>query len=113
VRNSPIYTTVSTYINSLIPLYYIFNHIYIKNSFNFNLILLNYLIKGILTFINPILFNFTLKATLLPYNWLITTYKLIFKLFAMLVSLYNVEIIIPNSIVTSTLSGILVKSFKL
>jgi len=50
MRNSFIYATASTYINNLVPLYCIFNYIYIKNLFNFNFIPLNYLIKGILTF---------------------------------------------------------------
>jgi len=68
MRNSPIYTTTSTYIGSLVPLCYIFNHIYAKNPFNFNFILLNRSIKNILTFINPISFNLALRAALLPYN---------------------------------------------
>jgi len=56
-----------------------------------------------------------LKTTLLLCNWLITfynyalitTYKSIFKLFAILISLFNFKIIIPNSIITSTLVSIL------
>jgi len=115
VSNSPIYAIASTYISNLVPLYYIFNYIYIKNPFNFNFVLLNHLIKSILTFINFILFSLILKAASLPYNWLITayncplmtTYKSIFKLLAILVSLCNLEVKMPNSIITSTLGGIL------
>ena len=54
MRNSPIYATAFTNISNLIPLFYIFNLIYIKNSFNFNFNLLNHLIKGILTLRVPI-----------------------------------------------------------
>jgi len=42
-----------------------------------------------------------------------TTYKLISKLSAILVSLYNLEVVIPDSIVTSTLGSIFIKLFKL
>ena len=63
VRNSPIYTTASTNINNFIPLFYIYIYIYIKNPFNFYFILLNYLIKDILTFKTPIMSIFTSKAT--------------------------------------------------
>ena len=115
MRNSPAYTTASTYINNLVPLYYIFSYIYRRNPFNFNFILLNHLIKIFLTFINPILFNFVLKAALLPYSWLITTYnypfitsyKLIFKLLAMLMSSFNLEVAAPNSVITSALGSML------
>jgi len=62
------YATTSIYINNLAPLYCIFNYIYIKNPFNLDFILLNYSIKGILTFITPISLILVLKATLLPYN---------------------------------------------
>jgi len=65
VRKSPIYTTVSTNINNLTPLLYIFIHIYIKNPFNFNFIPLNYLIKGILIFMVPITSIFISKTALL------------------------------------------------
>ena len=68
MRNSPIYTTVSTYISILVPLYYIFIYIYIKNYFNFNFIALNHLIKIILTFIIFILLSFALQTILSPYN---------------------------------------------
>jgi len=68
MRKSPIYTTASTNINNLIPLFCIFNLIYIKNPFNFNFILLNCLIKNILTFIASITSIFIFKTTLLPYN---------------------------------------------
>jgi len=68
VRNSPIYTTASTNISNLVPLFYIFIYIYIKNPFNFNFILLNYLIKDILTFIVSTTLIFTSKAALLPYS---------------------------------------------
>jgi len=68
VRKSPIYTTASTNINNLTPLFYIFIHIYIKNPFNFNFILLNRLIKDILTFIVPTTLIFTSKTVLLLYS---------------------------------------------
>jgi len=62
------YTNASTNISNLATLCYIFNRIYIKNSFNFNFILLNHLIKGILIFINSILLILNSKTTLLLYN---------------------------------------------
>jgi len=68
MRKSPIYITMSTNINNLIPLFYIFNLIYIKNPCSFNFILLNHLIKNILTFIASIALIFTSKAILLPYS---------------------------------------------
>jgi len=68
VRNSPIYTTASTNINNFTPLFYIFIYIYIKNPFSFNFILLNYLIKNILTFIVLTILIFISKTALLPYN---------------------------------------------
>jgi len=68
VRNSPIYATALANINNLTPLCRIFNHIYIKNLFNLDFILLNRSIKGILTFINPTLLILTFKAALLLYN---------------------------------------------
>jgi len=68
VRKSLIYATAFTNINNLTPLFYIFIYIYIKNPFNFNLILLNYLIKSILTFIVFTILIFISKATLLLYN---------------------------------------------
>jgi len=68
VRNSPIYVTTSININNLISLCCIFNYIYIKNPFNLNFVPLNYLIKGILTFIDPISLILTFRAVLLPYN---------------------------------------------
>jgi len=49
--------------------------IYIKNPFSFNFILLNYLIKSILTFISPTLLILISKAVLLLYSWLTTTYN--------------------------------------
>jgi len=73
MRNNPIYTTVSTSINNLVSLFYTFNFIYIKNPFNFNIILLNYLIKGILTLILLIILIFIFKAALLPYSYSIIT----------------------------------------
>jgi len=60
VRNNPIYTTASTSINNFNLLFYIFIHIYIKNPFNLDFILLNYSIKGILTFIDFILLSLAL-----------------------------------------------------
>jgi len=68
VRNNPIYATAFTNISNLTPLYYIFNHIYTKNLFNLKFILLNRLIKSILTFIDRTLLILTFKTTLLPYN---------------------------------------------
>ena len=75
MRNNPIYTSASTNINSLIFLFYTFSLIYTKNPFYFIFILLNYLIKSILTLIVPITSIFTSKAALLPYNWLTTSYN--------------------------------------
>jgi len=60
VRNNFIYTTASTNISNFNPLFYIFIYNYIKNPFNLEFIPLNYLIKGILIFINFILLNFIL-----------------------------------------------------
>jgi len=57
MRNNPIYTTASTNINNFTPLLYTFIYIYIGNLFNLNFVPLNRLIKDILTFIVPILFN--------------------------------------------------------
>jgi len=68
VRKSPIYATVSANINNLAPLFCTFIYIYIRNLFSFNFILLNYLIKGILTFIVPTILIFTSRTTLLLYN---------------------------------------------
>jgi len=68
VRNSPIYTTAFINISNLTPLYYIFNHIYIRNPFNLDLILLNGLIKSILIFINPILLILISRTILLLYS---------------------------------------------
>jgi len=67
MRNNPIYTTTSTNISNLIPLFRTFSFIYIKNPFNFIFILLN-LIKGILTLIVPITLFFIFRAALLPYS---------------------------------------------
>jgi len=75
VRNNPIYTTASTNINNFIPLFCTFNLIYIKNPFNFNFILLNRLIKTILTLIVLITLIFTSKTILLLYSWSITIYN--------------------------------------
>jgi len=68
MRNNPVYTTTSTNINSFNPLFYTFIHIYIKNPFNLNFVLLNHSIKDILTFINFILLSLTSQTTLSPYN---------------------------------------------
>jgi len=68
MRNSPIYTTASTSINNLILLFCIFSLIYIRIPFNFNLILLNYLIKSILTFKVSIASILASKAALLLYS---------------------------------------------
>jgi len=62
------YTTASTNINNFIPSFYTFIYIYIRNPFSLNFVLLNYLIKGILTFINFILLSFTSQTALLLYN---------------------------------------------
>jgi len=75
MRKSLIYTTTSTNISSLTPLFYTFIYIYIRNPFNFNFISLNHLIKDILIFIVPTTSIFASKAILLPYSWLITTYN--------------------------------------
>jgi len=48
---------MSANINNFTPLLYTFIYIYIKNPFNLDFILLNHLIKNILTFIIPILFS--------------------------------------------------------
>jgi len=76
--------------------------------------LLNYLIKSILTFIDPILLIFTSKAILLLYNWsiiscscpLITSCKYASELSAILVSPLNPKVVVPDSIITSTLGSI-------
>jgi len=68
VRNNPIYITAFTNINSFISLFCIFIYIYIKNPFNFNFVLLNYLIKNILTFIVSITSIFVFKTALLLYS---------------------------------------------
>ena len=68
MRNSPIYITVSTNINNLVPLFRTFSFIYIKNPFHFNFIPLNYLIKNILTFIALIVSIFIFKTALLLYS---------------------------------------------
>jgi len=60
MRNNPVYTTVLTNISNFTPLFYIFIYIYIRNPFNLNFILLNYLIKSILTFIIFILLSLLL-----------------------------------------------------
>jgi len=57
MRNNPIYTTVLTNINNFVSSLCTFIHIYIKNLFNLDFILLNHSIKGILTFIIFILFS--------------------------------------------------------
>ena len=58
IRNNPIYTTTSANISNFAPSLYTFIYIYIKNPFNLDFVPLNRLIKSILTFIVPILFNF-------------------------------------------------------
>jgi len=68
VRNNPAYTTTFININNFNPSLYTFIYIYIKKSFNLNFILLNYSIKGILTFINFILSSLALQTTLLLYS---------------------------------------------
>ena len=68
MRKSPIYITISASISNLIPLFYIFNLIYIKNPFNFNLILLNCLIKSSLTFKALIASILIFKTALLLYS---------------------------------------------
>jgi len=57
MRNNPIYTTMSTNISNFTSLLYTFIYIYIKNLFSLDFILFYYLIKGIVTFIIPILFS--------------------------------------------------------
>jgi len=68
VRNNPTYTTTSASVSNFNPLLYTFIHIYAKNLFNLNFIPLNRLIKGILTFINPILLSLSSQTALSPYN---------------------------------------------
>jgi len=60
MRNNSIYTTALANINNFIPLFYIFIYIYIKNPFNLDFVLLNHLIKNILTFIIFILLSLLL-----------------------------------------------------
>jgi len=60
VRHNPIYTTASTNISNFNLLFYIFIFIYIRNPFNLDFVPLNYLIKSILAFIDPILLNLAL-----------------------------------------------------
>jgi len=68
VRNSPIYTTAAASINNFTFLFYTFIYIYIKNPFNLDFVLLNCLIKSILTFIIFILLSLLLQTILSPYN---------------------------------------------
>jgi len=68
VRNSPVYTIIFTSISNLVPLFCTFNLIYIKNSFSFNFILLNHLIKDILILTAFITLIFASKAALLLYS---------------------------------------------
>jgi len=113
VRNSPIYTTASTGINSFNPSLYTFIYIYIRNPFNLDFVLLNRLIKGILTFIDPILLSLLSWTILSLCNWSMTNYncplvigcELIFKLSAILVSLCP-DIVATNNNITA-LGGIL------
>jgi len=72
VRNNPAYTTALASVSNLDPLACTFILIYIRNPFNFNFILLNRSIKGILTFIAFILFSFTSQVALSPCSWSIT-----------------------------------------
>jgi len=57
MRNNPVYATASASISNLDSLLYTFIRIYMRNPFNLDFVLLNRLIKGILTFINPILLS--------------------------------------------------------
>jgi len=75
VRNNPVYTTASASVSNLDPLAYTFILICVRNPFNFNFIPLNCSIKGILTFIIPILFSLSLQTALSPYSWSITAYN--------------------------------------
>jgi len=75
VRNNPIYTTASASISNLDPSAHTFILIYTRNPFNFNFILLNCLIKNILTFIVFILFSFSSQTALSPCSWSMTTYS--------------------------------------
>jgi len=110
---------MSTSINNFTSSLCTFIYIYIKNPFNLDFILLNHLIKSILTFIIFILFSLLLQTTLSPYNWLktayscpfVTTYKLVSKLSAILVSFY-LDVVATNNN-TTTLGGILLNSLCL
>jgi len=68
MRNNPIYATASTSINNFTPSLYTFIYIYAKNPFNFNFVLLNRLIKGILIFMVPTTLIFAFRTALLPYS---------------------------------------------
>jgi len=68
MRNSFVYITMSTNISNFAPLLSTFIYIYIRNPFNFNFILLNRLIEGILTFVVPTTLIFIFKTTLLLCN---------------------------------------------
>jgi len=57
MRNSLVYTTALANINIFNLLLCTFIYIYIKNPFNLDFVPLNRSIKGILTFINPMLLN--------------------------------------------------------
>jgi len=89
-------------------LLYTFIHICARNLFNLDFIPLNRSIKGILTFINPILLSLLSQTTLSLYNWSITNYncplvigyKSVSKLLAMLVSPY-LDIIAANNNITA------------
>jgi len=85
----------------------------VRNPFNLDFVLLNCLIKGILTFIDPILLSLLFWTALLPYNWLITdcscplviSCELVSELLAMLV-LLCLDVVATNNDI-ATLGGIL------
>jgi len=87
--------------------------IYVRNPFNLDFILLNCLIKGILTFIDPILLSLLSWTALLPCNWLMTNYscplvigcELVSELLAMLVSPCPDVVAVDNDV--AALGGIL------
>ncbi len=63
IKNIPAYTTTSTSVAILGPLYLSFNDIYIRYPLSLILVPLNYLTTSSLTALVPILFSLLLKAS--------------------------------------------------
>ena len=105
--------TQSNNTSNLAPLYRIFIYIYIRNPFNLFLNLLKRLISGILTFIIPISFTYTLSPILLVSILLITSlslfivtnYNLLLPSSSILVS--STEVNAPSVVIGTILGGIL------